>query len=158
VGVVAKCTGCLELVQGGQAPWCEQTCPSQAIRVGDRAVLLAEAQARVEVLKGRHPRAQVYGETQLGGLGLLLVLLDTPTAHGLPVAPETPAPLLAWQAMRPAATALSAGAAVALGLTFLVARRQHLREHEGEKREQAGSGPASTPGSAPTHHDETGHG
>lgn len=153
---VAKCIGCVELLKSEQAPWCEQTCPSQAIRVGERALLVAEARARAAALRGRYPHAQVYGETQLGGLGLLLVLLDHPASYGLPEAPKPPAPLVAWQAVRPVAMGLTAGAALTLGLTFLVARRQHLREQQ-EERGPAVAGPAPPPGSDAIGHDEGGH-
>ena len=75
---VSKCVACLDQVKEGQAPWCARTCPSQAIHFGERETILAEARAKVAALKARHPNAQIYGETQLGGLGLLMILLDKP--------------------------------------------------------------------------------
>jgi formate dehydrogenase iron-sulfur subunit len=127
---IVKCVGCVDLVREGRASWCEQTCPSQAIRFGEREPLLAEARARVQELRGRYPEANLYGETQLGGLGLLLILLDRPEVYGLPSNPVTPRVLKAWQTVQPVATGLSAGAAVAMGVMFMVARRRHVREHE----------------------------
>jgi formate dehydrogenase iron-sulfur subunit len=79
-----------QLLKDGQEPWCVQTCPSQAIRFGERDSLLAEAKARVALLRSRYPNAVVYGETPLGGLGLLLILLDRPDAYGLPGKPVVP--------------------------------------------------------------------
>jgi formate dehydrogenase iron-sulfur subunit len=141
---VSKCTACLGLrgrvvpvldvrlapdLKDGHEPWCVQTCPSQAIQFGDRDKLLADAKARVADLRPRYPNAQVYGETQLGGLGLLMSLLDRPGAYGLPPKPEIPATLAVWQqAVQPAATGLSALAAAVMGLMFVFARRQHARE------------------------------
>ena len=140
---VSKCTGCLDLVKDGQEPWCAQTCPTQAIRFGPRGDLLREATARAADLRARYPNAHVYGETQLGGLGLLVSLLDRPAAYGLPAKPEIPVTLAAWQgAVRPAATGLSGLAAAVMGLMFFFARRQHARE----KAEMHGaSGPAPAP-------------
>ena len=128
---VSKCTACLGLrdrvvpvldvrsallLKGGQEPWCAQSCPSQAIKFGERDSLLAEAKARVADLRPRHPNAQVYGETQLDGLGLLMILLDRPDVYGLPPHPKPPVVLTAWQgAVRPATTGLSALAAVFMG-------------------------------------------
>jgi formate dehydrogenase iron-sulfur subunit len=125
---VAKCLGCAERIQDGEAPFCQQTCPTEAIRFGERDAVLAEARARALALRERHPGAQVYEERELGGLGLLLVLTDRPEAYGLPEAPRASAALGAWQAVRGAATGLSATAAVATGVMFVVARRRHLRE------------------------------
>jgi formate dehydrogenase iron-sulfur subunit len=145
---VSKCVACADLVSEGQPPWCVQTCPSQAIAFGDREAILAQARARVQALRRRHPRAQVYGETALGGLGLLTVLLDDPAVYGLPEAPAVPGTLRAWQqTVQPVTTGLSALGAGVMGLMFLFARRQHLREH-GDARPP--EGPAGAPAPEPT--------
>ena len=128
-GRVAKCVACLDLVKNGQEPWCVQTCPSQAIKFGERDKLLSEAKAKATALQARYPNAQVYGETQLGGLGLLMILLDTPAVFGLPENPQTPAELNLWQAaVQPVGIGLSALSAVVTGILFVVARRQHVSE------------------------------
>ena len=161
---VSKCTACLGLsgrvvpvldvrsallLKGGQEPWCVQTCPSQAIRFGERDTLLAEAKGRVAALQPRYPKAQVYGETQLDGLGLLMILLDQPGAYGLPAKPVMPATLTVWQgAVQPAATGLSALAAAVMGLMFIVARRQHAREKV-EMHESVKTAPAPQPEETP---------
>jgi len=117
------------LLKDGHDPWCVETCPTQAIRFGERDRLLAEAKARVALLRSRYPNAEVYGETLLGGLGLLLILLDQPRAYGLPVKPVVPSTLTVWQdVVRPATTWLSALAALIMGLMFIVARRKHVQE------------------------------
>jgi formate dehydrogenase iron-sulfur subunit len=126
---VSKCTACADRVKDGYEPWCAQTCPSQAIRFGDHDALLAEAKSRVASLRPRYPNAEVYGETQLDGLGLLLILLDRPEVYGLPAKPEIPLTLTVWQGgVQPVTTGLSALAAAAMGLMFVFARRQHARE------------------------------
>jgi formate dehydrogenase iron-sulfur subunit len=128
-GRVSKCVACLDLVQEGKQPWCVQTCPSQAIAFGERDKLLVDAKARVAALKTRHVNAQVYGETQLGGLGLLMTLLDKPSVFGLPENPQPAAELDVWQkTVQPASIGISALSVVAAGLAFVVARRQHIRE------------------------------
>lgn len=128
-GRVSKCVACLDLVQDGKQPWCAQTCPSQAIAFGERDKLLADARARVAALKTRYANAQVYGETQLGGLGLLMTLLDKPSVFGLPENPQPAAELDVWKkAVQPASIGISALSVMAAGLAFVVARRQHLRE------------------------------
>ena len=157
---VSKCTACFELrdriipflgarvaplLRDGQEPWCAQTCPSQAIKFGEWDSLLAEAKARVAALQPRYPNAEVYGKTQLGGLGLLMILLDRPGVYGLPPNPTTPVTLTVWQgAVQPATTGLSALAAVTMGLMFVVARRRHARE-KAETHNTAGDVPAPQP-------------
>jgi formate dehydrogenase iron-sulfur subunit len=126
---VSKCVACFDLVQEGLAPWCAQTCPSQAIQFGERDKLLAKAKTRVAALKVRHVNAQVYGEAQLGGLGLLMILLDKPAVFGLPEAPQSSAQLDVWQRVaQPASIGISALSVVVTGLAFVIARRQHQRE------------------------------
>ena len=157
---VSKCTACLgvrdrvvpvldvrsaQLLKGGQEPWCAQTCPSQAIKFGERDSLLPEAKTRAADLRPRYPDAQVYGETQLDGLGLLMILLDRPSVYGLPAKPEIPATLNVWQgAVQPVTTGLSAFAAVFMGLMFVFARRQHARE-KAEMHSAADAAPAPQP-------------
>ncbi len=148
---VSKCRACLEVVQDGGTPWCAQTCPSQAIRFGERDQLLAEAQNQIAALRTRYPRAQVYGETQLGGLGLLLILLDEPSVYGLPDNPVIPAAQTLWQAaVQPASAGLSVLAAGLMGLMFIFARRQHALE-KAELHAAASDAPAAaTPEAAET--------
>ncbi len=134
---VWKCVACFEQAAKGGRPWCEQSCPNEAIRFGDRDVLLREARARVEQLRPRYPDAQVYGETQVGGLGLLTILLDRPSVYGLPDDPKPPAVHRAWNgAVRPATAGLSAAAAVGMGVMFVVARRRHVREEEQQRERE----------------------
>ncbi len=126
---VSKCVACFDQVVDGETPWCAQTCPSQAIRFGERDQILGEAKGRIAFIRSRYPSAQLYGETQLGGLGVILLLLDKPTVFGLPEDPQMPFTLNAWQkVVQPASVGLSLTALVVTGLSFIIARRQHLRE------------------------------
>jgi formate dehydrogenase iron-sulfur subunit len=128
-GRVSKCVACLDVVQSGDQPYCVQTCPSKAIKFGDRQQLLADAQTRVAALKTRYPRAQVYGESQLGGLGLIMVLLDEPGVYGLPVEPAVTTPVKLWQGVvQPLTMSLAALSVVVTGFAYVAARREHGRE------------------------------
>ena len=105
----SKCDGCKTVVDAGGIPWCVKTCPSGALMYGARAEILAEAEARVAAIKARYPNAQLYGETQAGGLGMLVVLPDAPEIWDLPLEPDTHAddstrvaPALAQTPMLPA--------------------------------------------------------
>ncbi|PPD57398.1 4Fe-4S dicluster domain-containing protein [Dehalogenimonas etheniformans] len=64
---IQKCIFCLERrIRNGQNPVCSDVCPTQAIRFGDRADLVAEAHKRI----AENPDVyfdHVYGETEVGG-------------------------------------------------------------------------------------------
>ena len=135
---VSKCVACLDRVKDGQTPWCAQTCPSQAIKFGDRDEILTQAKGRVAQIKVRYPNANVYGETQLGGLGLIMVLLEKPSVYGLPDDPQAPQTLGAWQTVvQPASVGLTLASVAVTGLSFLIARREHNREKMIETEEPA---------------------
>jgi formate dehydrogenase iron-sulfur subunit len=51
--------------------------------------MIAKGSARVATLRGNgHPKANFYGEYELGGLHRLYVLVDEPSAYGLPESPQ----------------------------------------------------------------------
>ncbi|MBI5880484.1 MAG: 4Fe-4S binding protein [Chloroflexi bacterium] len=134
---VSKCTACLDLVKDGLPPWCVQTCPSQAIKFGEREKLLADAHARVAAIKPKRPNAQVYGEEPFGGLGMILILPDAPAALGLPENPQPSLALGAWQNVVQPVSIGALGAAIGVtALSFIVARREHNREEALLKAEE----------------------
>lgn len=129
-GKATKCDGCASTVQSGGSPWCVRTCPAQALRFDTRDTILAEAHRRVDLIKGRYPNAQVYGETQAGGLGMILVLPDSPETLDIPAdPPPVPAVTDLWKGfVQPASMAATAVAAVGAGVLGIIARRNHMAE------------------------------
>ncbi|MBI3960881.1 MAG: 4Fe-4S dicluster domain-containing protein [Chloroflexi bacterium] len=128
-GRSSKCDGCAAVVKAGGTPWCVKTCPSHALLYDERPKILAEAHRRAAALKMRYPNAQVYGETEAGGLGVVLVLPDDPMALGLPANPNVPLSLTAWQkALQPASLGLTGLSIAFTGLAAVIARRNHLQE------------------------------
>lgn len=89
-----SCRFCANRVQNGLTPACDKACLTGAITSGQRDELLVKAKERVKILGGK---ANVYGETQAGGLGVIYVLLDDPTVYGLPKTPKV-AQAGYWQA------------------------------------------------------------
>ncbi|MGC9334814.1 MAG: 4Fe-4S dicluster domain-containing protein [Anaerolineae bacterium] len=97
--VASKCTFCQDKFfaadsgvpcadAGGGGPSCAEACPTGALIWGDRRTLVARAKGRVSELKdGDHKDAMLYGEHEAGGLHRLSILLDEPSAYGLPEDP-----------------------------------------------------------------------
>jgi len=85
---VTKCHACSDRVQNGLLPACAKACPTQALKFGDRDQLIAEAKAAGKKL---------YGENDLGGLGVLYVLDDEPGTYRLPKNPAIPASIFFWK-------------------------------------------------------------
>ncbi len=128
-GVATKCDGCRDTVNAGGTPWCVETCPSDALQFGPREEIVAEAHRRVDRIRDKYPEAQVYGESQAGGLGVLVVSPEDPARMGLPAAPEVPTAAAVWQeAVKPASFFVTTLAAVGAGVLGVIARRNHLRE------------------------------
>jgi formate dehydrogenase iron-sulfur subunit len=140
-GRATKCDACASTVAGGEVPWCVQTCPAQALKYDQRDLILAEANQRVAAIKGRYPNAQVYGETQAGGLGLILVLPDNPETLDIPTDPP-PVPVVTdmWKnVVQPVSMGATALAAIGAGVLGIIARRNHMAELRAiEEQELAG--------------------
>lgn len=128
-GRSSKCDGCADVVKAGGQPWCVRTCPSNALMYAERDVMMAEADRRVSSIKARHPKAQVYGKTQAGGLGVVMVLPDDPEVLDLPADPQVPFIAAAWQkVVQPASITLTVGTAAVAGVAAVIARRNHMQE------------------------------
>ena len=128
-GVATKCDGCRDVVNAGGTPWCVQTCPSDALRFGPREAIAAEAHARAAAHREKYPNAQVYGERQAGGLGVLVVAPDEPETLGLPADPKIPVATTAWQeVVKPGGFYITSASILVAGFAGVIARRNHARE------------------------------
>jgi len=138
-GRSSKCDACAATTKAGGDPWCVTTCPSRALMYGDRDEILAEANARVAVMQRRYPNAQVYGETQAGGLGVIMVVPDDPEVLDLPLQPDPPLVAQAWQkVVQPGSIALTGATIAAAGVAAVIARRNHMAELDAIEQAEAG--------------------
>lgn len=87
-GKISKCHLCSDRITNGLEPACAKSCPTGAIRYGDRDALLAEA---------RHEGRTAYGEMDLGGTGVIYALSRDPEIYGLPAKPMIPLPITLWR-------------------------------------------------------------
>jgi Fe-S-cluster-containing dehydrogenase component len=144
-GFSSKCDACTEVVKAGGTPWCVKTCPSHALLYDTRETILAEAHARVAGIKARYPSATVYGETEAGGLGVVMVLPDTPATLGLPVNPAPSLTVAAWQkVVQPVAVGVTGFSILVTAVAAVIARRNHVQEMKTlPKPPAAGTAPSS---------------
>jgi formate dehydrogenase iron-sulfur subunit len=93
-----KCTMCQHRLEVGQEPACVQTCPTGALKFGDRADLIAEAHARIGAHPGRYID-HVYGEIENGGTSYLILSHVPFTDLGLPEIGAIPVKNVSEEAM-----------------------------------------------------------
>mgnify|MGYP001793626820 CR=1 FL=1 len=111
---------CDDRVDQGLIPACVKTCPAHALFFGPRADMLAQGKARVEELKNEgFAKAELYGETEMGGLHVLSVAKYGLEAHGLIRDPRIPEGVSLFDWMKPIVYVGAAVVAGGLGLSFL---------------------------------------
>jgi formate dehydrogenase iron-sulfur subunit len=94
---VKDCLFCSDRVTKDKSPACSKACPSGAISFGERKDLLQSAYMRLSELKKAHPRVYLYGENELGGLGVMYILTHPPEVYDLPLNPQIPKEVSFWQ-------------------------------------------------------------
>lgn len=85
---VGKCDLCSSRIAEGLSPACAKTCPTGAIKFGDRADLITQAQ--------KAGYGKLYGEADLGGLGALYAFKDPPKIYGMNEDPAIPESVIFW--------------------------------------------------------------
>ncbi len=96
--------------------------------------MIGKGREQVEVLKTKRGflNANLYGETELGGLGRLYVLAERPAIYGLPEEPSYPISVTLWQKIiQPVGGIAVTATAVAAFFAFLISR-SNIRMEEVE--------------------------
>lgn len=131
MGLARKCTFCYDRITHGMVPACAHTCPTGSIEFGERGEILRLAQQRVAELKAKGVSgARIYGLDEMGGMAMVYVLADNPSAYGLPDDPEAPLGADLWAAIFKPVRALAVAGAVAVGL---MVNRQQARDQQSDQ-------------------------
>lgn len=109
---ISKCHLCSDRISEGLPPACAKTCPTGAITYGDRDELIAKAQ--------KAGYEKLYGQADLGGLGVLYAFKDAPRLYGMVEKPEIPETVLFWhKVLKPLSYIGLAGAVAAAALHYI---------------------------------------
>jgi formate dehydrogenase iron-sulfur subunit len=90
IPLIRKCTFCADRQEQGLEPACTAACPAGALLFGERADLIAEAQARIQEEPDRYVN-HIYGKDEVGGTSWMYLSpvpfeeLGFPTYGGQPV-------------------------------------------------------------------------
>lgn len=105
---ISKCHLCHDRISEGLMPACAKACPTGAITYGDRDSLAAGAKAS--------GYEKLYGEADLGGLGVLYAFKDRPEIYGMEERPSIPESVVFWHKVLKPLAYLGLGGAVAASL------------------------------------------
>jgi formate dehydrogenase iron-sulfur subunit len=115
---VGKCDFCQERQEKGEPPACVASCPTGALKFGDRSALLKEAHLRLAGAPTRYN--SLYGEDTVGGTAWIYLGDAAPEALGFPAGlPGRALPTLTWQALQKVPVVI-----VVLGLFLAITYRR----------------------------------
>ncbi len=78
-GALTKCTMCFDRITNGLIPACVLSCPTDAMRFGDRDEILKEVERRVTELKKTYPKAKAIDAADVR---VIYILTDDPDKYG----------------------------------------------------------------------------
>lgn len=133
---IRKCTFCADRMNEGLEPACVKTCPTNALKLGERDELIKEARERIKVSPGKYID-HIYGENEVGGTSWLYLSPVPFEELGLPVLGKEAVTVNAERAMGAVAPVLAGVTATMAAIYWLFKRRERIRhEKDGDKTKQ----------------------
>jgi len=127
---IRKCDMCIHRVSRGLPTACASVCPTGATTFGTRDEMLTEAHRRLK----EHPERytlEVFGEKEVGGTSVLMLLTKTPAEDGLPAnLPQRDMPLLTWNVLDKLPTIIVPWATFLGGMMWLTGRKNTVARTE----------------------------
>lgn len=102
---VSKCHMCDDRIAYGMAPLCAKTCPTEAIKYGEREALVSQAR--------KAGYGEIYGDRQLAGMGVVFAFRKKPEYYGYDGSPDIPGSVSFWDAVLKPLTIIGLSASVA---------------------------------------------
>jgi formate dehydrogenase iron-sulfur subunit len=121
-GKMAKCHLCFDRIANNMTPACAKTCPTGAIKYGNRETLIADAK--------KAGYEKLYGQTDLGGLGALYAFKDSPKVYDMVEKPAIPESIVFWNNVLKPLSYIGLGGVVAASLLHYIAIGPHKEKEE----------------------------
>lgn len=119
-GKVTKCHLCFDRIGESMTPACVKTCPTGALRFGDRSQLIDTAK--------KEGFTTIYGESDLGGLGSIFAFKEEPKLYGMKDNPTLPSSVIFWHTVLKPFAVVGLGGVVAASLVHYLAVGPHKDE------------------------------
>jgi len=132
---IRKCIFCADRLGAGWEPACVKTCPTDALKLGEREELIIEARERI----AKNPQKYVnhiYGEKEVGGTSWLYLSPVPFEMLGLPTLGSEPVTLDAERAMGAVPPVFVGVAAAMSGIYWLVKRRDRMSKERADEKEK----------------------
>jgi len=131
---IRKCTFCGDRQGGGFKPACVTTCPTGALKFGEREELVAEARERIDTAPGKYVD-HIYGEKEVGGTSWLYLSPVPFEKLGFPALSSEPVTVDVARAMGAVPPVLVGVAALMTGIYWLIQRRGKMRQTKDDDKE-----------------------
>lgn len=121
-GKVTKCHLCFDRISAGMEPACVKTCPTGALKYGDREELISTAK--------KEGFGTIYGEKDLDGLGSIYAFKETPKLYGMKENPTIPSSVIFWHTYLKPLSVIGLGGVVGAAVIHYLAVGPHKEEEE----------------------------
>ena len=132
---IRKCTSCVDRQSGGLEPACVKTCPTGALKFGERQELITEARERIAAAPDKYVD-HIYGEKEVGGTCRLYLSPVPFEKLGFPTLGSEPVTVDVERAMGAVPPVLIGVAAAMAGIYWLIQRRDKTSQTKANDEEK----------------------